>query len=281
MPLAKAVPGVIVALLSLVAACASSPEPMAAAPVQPSSNAEIETERATARMPREIQIGAVDMVIQRVEPDVTRTEVASAIGSMIANAPVCLRWPTVWIEPVRRNAFTVRYDLMTRDWGAPASNAAEARMQEFVEMGFLQKQLGANPQVVTYVLTEAGVAHLSGLIEPGRRPSFCGPAERRLVAISAMEWGQYPCGTLHVRFTHDGDAWPSWVRSEATRARWTQAWPAANTPVEGSASLSRQWFRRQDLPAGAENGGLRSACYDARRGQVVGDDLNLSLGQIE
>lgn len=276
MPLAKAIPCVLVALVSLAAACASSPD------FGPAQSSSLEgAESGTARPPREIQIGAVDMVIQRVEPDVTRTEVAAAIGPMIANAPVCLRWPTIWMERPRRNAFVVRYDLMDRDWGASASNGAEARMQEFVDMGFLTKQSGANAQVVTYALTEFGLQHVSGVIEPGRRPSFCGPAERRLVAITAMEWGQYPCGTLHVRFTHDGEATPSWVRSEATRARWTQAWPAANTPVEGSVSLSRQWFRRQNLPAGVQNGGLRSACYDDRRGEIVGDDLNLSLGPIE
>ena len=280
MPLGRAVPLMFAALLALTAAaCASTSS------VAPGDGSVAAVENGdpvpTARMPREIQLGAVDMVIQRVEPEVTRAEVAAAIGPMIANAPVCLRWPTVWVESVRRNVFVVRYDLMNRDWGAPASSAAEARMEEFVQMGFLQKQTGANPLVVTYTLTDAGATHLSGQIEPGRRPSFCGPAERRLVAISAMDWGQYPCGTLRVSFTHDGEASPTWVRSEATRARLAQVWPAANTAVPGSVSLSRQWFRRQNLPAGAQNGALRSACYDARRGEIVGDDLNLSLRAIE
>jgi hypothetical protein len=272
----------MIALLALAgAACASTPltapeaAPIAAAP------AEEELSGPTARMPREIQIGAVDMVIQRVEPNVSRAEVAAAIGPLIANAPVCMRWPTLWIEEAERRTFVVRYDLMARDWGPAAAAAAQARMQEFVEMGFLQEQANSNPQAVTYVLTAMGMSYFSGTIEPGRRPSFCAPAERRLVAIEALEWGQYPCGTMRVRFTHDGDAWPSWARSEATRARITQVWPQAGAPVEGSVSLSRQWFRRQGLPTGTENGGLRSACYDARRQQIVGDDLNLSLAAID
>jgi hypothetical protein len=233
-------------------------------------------------MPRDIQLGAIGMAIQRVEQDVSRAEIAAVIAPMIASAPICLRWPTLWIESARRNVFVVRYDLMLRDWGAPATEANRARMQEFVEMGFLQEQPGTNPQVITYALTDAGLSYLSGVIEPGRRPSFCAPSERRLVELSALEWGQFPCGTLRVRFTHDGEAWPSWARSEATRARLAAGrWPAADAVVDGSVSLSRQWFRRQDLPAGAQNGALRSACYDARRQEITGDDLDLSLPAID
>jgi hypothetical protein len=284
MPLGKAVPRLLMALAGLAAvACASAPEP-APAPVAaftPPPIAENDLGGSTARIPREIQLGAVDMVIQRVEQNVSRAEVIAAIAPMIANAPVCLRWPTLWIEQARRGAFVVRYDLMARDWGQPAAASAEARMDEFVAMGFLQRQSGASPQIVNYVLTEAGLAYVNGMIEPGRRPSFCAPAERRLVAIEAMEWGQYPCGTLHVRFTHEGDAMPSWVRADATRARLEQVWPQAGAPVNGEVSLSRQWFRRQNLPSGAQNGSLRSACYDARRQEITGDDLNLSLRVID
>ena len=119
-------------------------------------------------------------------------------------------------------------------------------------------------------------------LEPGRRPSFCAPSERRLVAVEALEWGQCPCGTLRVRFTHDGEAWPSWARTETMRARLaTAGWAAANTAVGGVVSLSRQWFRRQDLPPSAPNGVLRSACYDERRQEITGDDLNLSLPAID
>jgi len=286
MPLGKAVPRPFVALAILVAAaCSSTPPPEsyvapAAAPA-PQTFAEPDINEPTARMPREVLVGAVDMVIQRVEQNVSRAEVAAALGPMIANAPVCLRWPALWIEQTRRTTFLVRYDLMARDWGQPAASAAEARMEEFVAMGFLQRLPGDNPQVANYVVTETGESYLSGTIEAGRRPSFCAPAERRLVAIEAMEWGQYPCGTLHVRFTHEGDAMPSWVRADAMRARLEQVWPQAGAPVSGEVSLSRQWFRRQNLPPGAENGGLRSACYDARRQEITGSDLNLSLRLID
>ena len=279
MPLGSVIRCVSMALLVwAAAACASTPEPSSGAPP---TAAESEPQ-ATARMPREIQLGAVGMAIQRVESEISRAEVAAAIAPMIANAPVCMRWPTLWIEQVRRNSFVARYDLMTRDWGQSAASAAEARMEEFVEMGFLQKEAGANPQIVTYTLTETGLDYFRGVVEPGVRPRFCAPAERRLVAVNDMEWGQFPCGTLRVRFTHDGEAWPSWARSEATRARLAAArWPAADAAVDGVVSLSRQWFRRQDLPPGAQNGGLRSACYDARRQDIVGDDLSLSLGAMD
>jgi len=280
MPLGRAIPRAMFALLGwAAAACASAPAPVSDA--APAAVIESEPQGPTLRMPREIQLGAVSMAIQRVEPDVSRAEIAAVIAPMIENAPVCMRWPALWMEQARRSSVIVRYDLMTRDWGEAAAVDAEARMDEFVEMGFLLKQPGANPQVVTYVLTETGAAYFSGVLEAGRRPSFCAPAERRLVAITAMEWGQFPCGTLQVRFTHDGEAWPSWTRSEATRARLAQVWPPADAAVEGSVSLSRQWFRRQDLPPGAQNGGLRSACYDARRQQIVGDDLNLSIAAID
>jgi hypothetical protein len=232
-------------------------------------------------MPREIQLGSVDMAIQRVESDVSRAEIAAVVAPMIAEAPVCMRWPALWIEQARRTVFVVRYDLMSRDWGEAAVASARARMSEFVEMGFLQEQPGVDPAVVTYAVTTSGSAAFRGVIQPGARPNFCGPAERRLVAIEALEWGQYPCGTLHVRFTHDGDAFPSWATSEAMRQRLAQIWPQQNAPVSGSVSLSRQWFRREDLPPGAQNGGLRSACYDARRQEIVGDDLDLSLGSID
>lgn len=280
MPLGRPVRRFVLALLGCAAAaCASTPDvPLETALASETGS---ETLSSTARMPREVQFGAASMAIQRVEQDVARAEVAAAIAQMILNAPVCMRWPSLWMEP-RHRAFAVRYDLMMRDWGQLATESNRARMQEFVELGLLQEQVDANPQIVTYALTETGESYLSGVIEPGRRPSFCAPSERRLVAVSALEWGQFPCGTLRVSFTHDGEALPSWARPETTRARLAAAgWPAANTALDGSVSLSRQWFRRQDLPPGAPNGVLRSACFDERRQEIVGDDLNLSLPSID
>jgi hypothetical protein len=65
-----------VALLGwAAAACASTP---VSAPVDFSSpGVGTEAVAPTARMPREIQLGAVDMVIQRVEPEVSRGEIAA------------------------------------------------------------------------------------------------------------------------------------------------------------------------------------------------------------
>jgi hypothetical protein len=280
MPLGRPVRCFVLTLLVCVAAaCASTPDaPLEAAP---DSATGAESLSSTARMPREVQFGGVSMAIQRVEQNVSRAEIASAIAAMIANAPACMRWPSLWMEP-RHRSFVVRYDLMMRDWGQPETESNRARMQEFVDLGFLQEQAGSNPQVVTYALTDTGQSYLSGILEPGRRPSFCAPSERRLVEVGALEWGQFPCGTLRVRFTHDGEAWPSWARTETMRTRLAAAgWPAANAAVDGVVSLSRQWFRRQDLPPGAPNGVLRSACYDERRQEITGDDLNLSLPAID
>lgn len=274
MPLGRAFRVIGAALLVLAAAaCGGGPDPA------PQIAADV---NGTARMPREIRVGATGMVIQAVEQEVSRQEVAAAIGPMIAAAPVCMNWPALWIEQPRRASLVVRYDLMTRDWGAAAVASARARMDEFVELGLMNAAPGADPNIVAYALTDTGVQYLDGTIEAGRRPDFCGPAERRLVEITTLEWGQFPCGTVRVGFTHDGEEWPSWARSDATRTRLAAAgWPLPETAVNGSVSLSRQWFRRQDLPPGALNGGLTSACYDARRQQITGDDLLMSLPRLD
>jgi hypothetical protein len=299
MPLAKVVSRLMVAALCFTAAACqmgyAPPPEVAPAPYAPPADAPGEPTAfqdaplvvpaaprgPTARMPREIQLGSVTMVIQRVEQDVSREEVAAAISPMIANAPVCMRWPALWIENVRRTVFTVRYDLMARDWGESGVAAAEAQMNEFVALGFLQQQAGPSARTATYVVTQLGSEHFRGLIEPGRRPSFCGPAERRLVEITSMEWGQYPCGTLRVGFTHTGDDWPTWARSESLRARFAATWPEPSESVQGTVSLNRQWYGRQELPPGAQNGALRSACLDSRRQQIAGDDLSLGLSSID
>jgi len=287
MPLGRAVPYLIGALLALsTAACATVPtyaptSPVAAAP----SSAEVTTldtsDAPTARMPREIRLGAADMVIQRVEADVSREEVAAAIAPLLSNATICMRWPALWIAQARRNVFLVRYDLMARDWGEASAANAEARMEEFVQLGFLTERPGQAERTVEYSLTEAGAQYLSGVIEPGRRPRFCAPAERRLVEITDMEWGEYPCGTLRVRFSHVSDTWPSWARTEATRERLAGSWPAVGAPAQGSVSLGRIWYARASLPVGFQNGALMSACYDSSRRQIVGDDLNLTVQEIE
>jgi hypothetical protein len=234
------------------------------------------------RPPREIRTGAADMVLQGVEQSVTREEVAAAVQSMIAVAPVCTPWPAVWLQGNERwAAFVVRYDFMTRDWGQNVSTADEQRMEEFVAMGFLARrdrpEMGAH--VVEYTLTEAGRSALRGSPYGGDRPSFCGPAQRRLLEITAMDFGRYPCGNLFVRFQHVSDTWPTWATSNRTRDRIAAMWPALGTPAEGSVSLNRQWFRTNELPRDRQNGSLQSVCYDSAHERVTGDDLNLFVDQ--
>jgi hypothetical protein len=298
MPLARAIPRTIAALLAVtLGACAGGPLPVFESPPDPPpvigepalapalDNAQPLLEPAptvaagaTARMPREIRLGSAEMVIQRVEEDVSRTEIAAAIEPMLANAPICIRFPPLWLERGRLTNFTVRYAMMARDWGEDAARGAEAQMDEFVALGFMTKRSvsTSDPRAIEYTLTADGQRYLSGVIEPGRRPSFCAPAERQLADITAIEWGEYPCGTLQVRFRHVADAWPSWARTEEVRATLAATWPALGEPGSGSVSLGRQWYGRDALPAGFANGSLRSVCYDASRRVVTGTDLNLS-----
>lgn len=263
---ARAIPRIVVGLgVLLVASCATG---------LATGQAEFQ------RMPREIRIGAADMAIARVEQDVSRAEVAEAVQRLVSNAPMCLPWPGIWLDAIdnRRNVYFARYDLMARDWGEDVADASRARMQEFVELGFLlarqRPDLGAD--VVEYTLTVDGDAYLRGSPYGGERPSFCAPSERRLVDIIDMQWGDYACGSLHVRFTHVADQWPSWARSEGARTRIASTWASPGEIAEGSVTLARQWFRRSQTPAGVRNGALNSVCFDASRQQVAGDDVQLN-----
>lgn len=267
------------ALLGVALAGCTSQAPRASQnPVQPlavaaDSNAEAS---ASLRAPRQIRLGQAEMVIQRVEAEVSRDEVVAAIELMLSGAPICIRWPPLWIEDARRASFVVRYDLMTRDWGEASVAAAQAWMDEFVEAGFLTTSAPTASGATSYQLTAEGERRLSGVVEPGRRSSFCGPAERRLVEISHMEWGDYPCGSLLVRFSHVADDSPSWARTESMRARTAEGWPPVGVAANGSVTLARQWYSTSALPSGFANGSLRSVCFDPRRQRIVGDDLNLA-----
>ena len=232
------------------------------------------------RPPFAIRAGIAEMVIERVELGVSREEVAAAAQAVIGAASACFPWPTLWIEgDDRRNIFRVRFDLMTRDWGAEVAQASALRMQDFVDLGFLTRRerpdLGAG--AVEFALTREGTAYLRGSPYGGQRPSFCAPAGRRLVEISSMEWGEFACGSLRVRFTHVGEEWPAWARTERARARMVETWAPLGAPIAGTVSLGRQWFRPNEVPAEmSRNGGLRSLCYDAARGRITGDDLELN-----
>lgn len=228
--------------------------------------------------PREIRAGVAATAAQYVESSVSREEVAAALQTMIDAERICTNWPTLWLQDGgRRTLFIARYDLMTRDWGAEIAQSSQERMEEFVASGFLTKRArdDLGPGVVEYVLTPAGDAAMSGSPYSGERPTFCAPVERRLVDIAAMEWGDFPCGNLRVRFAHVGDDWPSWARSDATRARLAQTWPALGQPAEGQVTLSRRWYSPRDRAPGVGHGELASVCYDANRNRIIGDDLEL------
>ncbi len=234
------------------------------------------------RMPVEVRMGAADMAIEPVEQGVTRAEVLTAVQAMVAEAPLCLSWPGLWLDPEqRRDTYIVRYDLMTRDWGETASARSRERMQEFVDMGLLTQRdrpdLGAG--IVEYVQTEMGGEYLRSTPYGGDgRPEFCAPSQRRLVEITAMEWGRFPCGNLSVSFTHIADDWPEWARTRELRERVGAQWAPPGVEMAGAVSLSRQWFRMGAAPDAQPNGALRSVCYDSDRRQIVDGDLNLHAG---
>jgi len=240
--------------------------------------AEMARESEYARLPREIRTGAAEMVLERVGEDVSPDEVGAAVEAMVAAAPVCFPWPGVWLDASDRRAFYfVRYDLMERDWGEEVASSSRRRMQEFVDTGFLtaRERPDIGVGVIEYNLTAEGELYLRGSPYGGERPSFCAPSQRRVIEITRMEWGQFPCGNLRVGFTHVGEAWPAWARSEGARARIVAMFGPLNSASEGSVSLSRQWFRPNALPPERSNGELRSVCYDTSRQRIIGDDLTL------
>ncbi|MCR6643502.1 MAG: hypothetical protein NVV62_02675 [Terricaulis sp.] len=261
-PMFKAGPSAIAALICALAACAA---PAADGP----------------SAPREIRVGAAETAAQNVERGVSEGEVAAAVQAMIAAAPVCFAWPTLWLQDGgRRTLFIARYDLMARDWGAEIASSSLERMEEFVAAGFLTRrardELG--PGAVEYALTPAGDAIMTGSPYSGERPSFCAPAERRLLAVTATEWGQFDCGNMRVRFTHVGEGWPSWAQAETMRARLAQSWPAPGAEAQGAVTFARRWISSRNRQSGLGRGELASMCFDANRARVIGDDLVLFSG---
>ncbi|MBX3428812.1 MAG: hypothetical protein KF779_04450 [Hyphomonadaceae bacterium] len=230
------------------------------------------------RVPREIRTGAAESVIERVESTVDRAEVLSAVQTLVTAAPLCYPWPGLWLAASeRRNVYYARYDLMRRDWGEEVSSASQQRMHEFVELGFLteRERPDIGPGVIEYNPTPEGAAFLQGSPYGGARPQFCPNSQRRVVEITSMEFGQFDCGSLRVRFTHIADAWPTWALTEDARERIDATWAPIGVPLSGEVTLGRQWFRRGAVPPGVENGALRSLCLDGAH-NVVGDDLNLN-----
>lgn len=233
---------------------------------------------STAIPPRDIRTGAAEMVIQNVEREVSREEVAVALQRLLREARTCVPWPSLWIEgEERRTVYLVRFDLMARDWGEDVAAESRTRMQEFVDMGLLSRRERPDigPDAVAFSLTREGSQAISGSLRS--RPAFCLPSERQLVEITNLEWGEFNCGSLRVSFTHVAQAWPSWARTEASQRRVAQTWAAAGQPMPGSVTLSRQWYQRSRLPGEMEqNGELRSLCYDQESRRIIGNDLNLN-----
>jgi hypothetical protein len=232
-----------------------------------------------ARLPEEVRTGAAAVAIGRVEPGVDRAEVLSALAPMVEGAPVCFGWPSLWLAPrERRSVYLARYDLMRRDWGEEVTSASEARMREFVELGLMtarpRDDLGAG--AMEYTLTAEGDRTLKGSPYGEMAPEFCMDAQRRVVEITSLEWGQYECGSLLVRFTHAADAWPSWATTQQVQQRLGQLWGALGAPAQGVVTLGRQWFRPGREPDGVMNGALRSICLNAEREAMAGGDLDLS-----
>ncbi len=230
------------------------------------------------RVPREIRTGAAQSAIERVESTVDRAEIAAAVQNIVAAAPLCYPWPGLWLDASdRRNVYFARYDLMARDWGGEVTSASQSRMQEFVDLGFLvareRPDIGAG--VVEYSLTSDGAAFLRGSPYGGARPQFCANSQRRVVEVTDAQFGQYPCGSVRVTFTHVADGWPAWARTNAARERLDATWAPPGVPLTGTVTLGRQWFAQNAVPSGVQNGALRSLCLDSAR-QVIGDDLNLN-----
>lgn len=237
------------------------------------------------RLPADVRTGAANSVVGRVESSVDRAEVLEAVQRLVTDASTCFPWPGVWLSAEdrnRRNSYYARYDLMERDWGSETVSTSRTRMNEFVEMGFLEaaERPDIAPGVVEYTLTPEGARFRRGSPYRGTRPQFCPNSQRRVVDITAMEWGQYQCGTLRVRFTHVADNYPTWARTQSARERADTTWGQVGALSEGEVSLSRQWYRPNLLPSGETNGALKSLCLDANQ-NVTGDDLNLSASSAQ
>jgi hypothetical protein len=230
-------------------------------------------------MPYEVRSGLVESAITPVEREIAPEEIHEAVAGLVAREPQCFPWPTLWLaQEDRRSVYVVRFDLMARDWGENLAAESEQRMNEFVEMGFLtrRERPDRGPRVAEFALTALGNTYLQGSPYGSSHPSFCPPAGRRVAHITNVEWGAFSCGSIQVRFTHTADQWPEWARTENARNRLQSAWGALGDELEGSVSLSRRWYRRGAVPGGVRNGSLQSACFDASREQVTGDDLQMT-----
>lgn len=230
------------------------------------------------RTPFEVRSGQADSAVAPVERNVSREEVAAAVRPILERSPICISWPAVWLnEGSSRSAYVLRADLMARDWGEDVAREGERRMDEFVDMGFMTKRerpdVGARAH--EYALTPLGRQRLQGSPLGGGRPVFCAPSQRRLIEVTRIEFGRFPCGTLRAYFTYAAQDWPEWARTDAARARIADDIGTIGAVENGAVSLGRQWFSQRALPQGVTNGSLQSTCYNAQYQRVADDDLDL------
>jgi len=183
----------------------------------------------------------VNVDAYRTRGEIDAADASIAVRDMLAaSTPVCMAWPSLWIEENdRRDNYPVRYDLMRRDWGESVSGASERRMEEFVAMGFLTKR-AEDDGAATYALTEVGRRYLRQTDESVAGARFCAPSQRRLVSITNVTPGDYRCGSALVRFTHIADTPPDWARTENARARWQTAVAPVGQVSHGTVTLSRR-----------------------------------------
>ncbi|MFZ2029054.1 MAG: hypothetical protein WAU68_01990 [Vitreimonas sp.] len=258
--------------ISVLAVCVLATAVSACATTSPQRAAEY------MRTPREIRSGAANTVVAPVERSVSREEVATAVSAILDQSQVCMPWPGLWLnEASSHAAYVVRADLMARDWGESVAREGERRMDEFVDMGFLTKRErpAIGVRVHEYALTALGRQSLQGSPYGGDRPIFCAPSHRRLIELTNVEFGQFPCGSVRATFTYSAQDWPAWARTEAARARIGDDLGPIGAVQTGAVSLGRQWFRQDALPDGVTNGSLQSICYNAQAQRVTGNDLNL------
>jgi len=144
-------------------------------------------------------------------------------------------------------------------------------------MGFMTKRERPDigQRVHEYALTPLGRQYLLGSPYGGDRPTFCAPTHRRLIELTNIEFGQFPCGTVRAYFTYSAQDWPDWAHTDAARARIADDLGAIGAIENGSVSLGRQWYSQATLPDGVTNGSLQSICYSAQAQRVMGNDLDL------
>ena len=198
-------------------------------------------------------------------------EVRAVVEREVAEARVCMRIPPVWWQ----RQMVARFGPPNwRGLSIPAD--AEARLNDFVEMGFWTREDISEDGVnlVRLQLTELGAQSIRGEVYYGTG-QFCPPGERRLVRVleitrlaaepSPPFLGFDPDGSerLRVRFEWIGVETPSWLPTAELRARYASRLPQHEQILTGGVVLYRVWRRGEHSEANApHSGALQPFCYD-------------------